>query len=165
MNKRTVSLTVLCVLTACCAAHAVYYYGVLPERVAAHFNAAGLADGWADKETFMRIYLTAVALCTALFLLLAVVVQKLPAATINLPDKERLLSPQREGRTRDLLSCGFVWLGSATLLFLLDIFHQSFQVALGAAGLSHPVLSIGLYMAFGVCGSIWLLVQLLKDSN
>lgn len=165
MNKRTISLAALIVLAACCTAHALYYYGMLPQRVAAHFNAAGMADGWADKQTCILIYLTVVVLCTVLFLLFAVVVQRLPASKINLPDKERLLSPQREGRTRDLLSCGFAWLGAATLLFLMDIFHQSFQVALGAAGLSHPVLSIGLYMAFGICGSIGLLVQLMKDST
>jgi uncharacterized membrane protein len=165
MNKRTVSLTILLVLTACCAAHALYYSGLLPERVAAHFNAAGMPDGWAGKETFIQIYLAAVALCTVLFFLLAVVFQQLPVSKINLPDKERLLSPQREGRTRELLSCGSAWLGSATLLFLMDIFHQSFQVALGAAGLSHPVLSIGMYLAFGICGSIWLLMQLMNDRN
>jgi uncharacterized membrane protein len=165
MNKRTFSLAVLFVLAACCAAHGLYYYGFLPERVAAHFNAAGTADGWADKATFMRVYLSVVVFCAVLFSLLAILMQKLPVSKINLPDKERLLSPQLEARTRDLLSCGFAWLGSATLLLLLDIFQQSFQVALGAAALSHPVLSIGLYMAFSVCGSIWLLAQLIKGGN
>ena len=163
MNKRTFALTVLFVLAACCAAHGFYYSGLLPERVESHFNAAGAADSWAGKATFIRVYLGVVVFCTVLFSLLALFMQKLPASKINLPDKQRLLSPQHEAETRNLLSCGFAWLGSATLVFLMDIFQQSFEVALGAAALSHPVMSIGLYLAFGLCGSIWLLVQLTKS--
>jgi uncharacterized membrane protein len=160
MVMRRLSLTVFLVLCVLCVAQAVYYYPRLPETVASHFNRAGQPDVWSSKATFVRIYLAVTGLVTILFLAVTFTMSKIPVSLINLPNKDYWLSEERRQDTLALLSHYFLWFASATLLLLLDIFHQSFQVHLGKAGaLSHPMLSLGLYIGFSVIWSVSLFVK------
>lgn len=157
---RNISLLVFIILLALCLAHAVYYYPHLPDRVASHFGASGQPDAWSGKETFMKIYLGVVAFIAILFPGMGFIFRKTPASLINLPNKDYWLSPERKQETIDVLSRQFLWFGSATLLLLLDIFHQAFKVHLGKAqALEHPVASIVAYVVFSVLWSVGLTVK------
>jgi uncharacterized membrane protein len=141
-----------------CLAHAAYYYPLLPDRVASHFNASGRPDAWSDKGVFVKIYLFAVALVAIMFSGIGPALRRTPDSLINLPHKDYWLSPGRRQETLDTLSRQFLWFGSATLLLLLDIFHQSFRVHLGKTpGLEHPLASIGVYVAFSVLWTVALI--------
>ena len=130
---RHISLLVFIILLALCIAQAVYYYPLLPDRVASHFGASGQPDAWSGKETFVKIYLVVAAFMAVLFPGIGLMLRKAPASLINLPNKDYWLSPERSQETVDVLSRQFLWFGSGTLLLLLDIFHQSFKVHLGKA--------------------------------
>jgi uncharacterized membrane protein len=160
---RKISLIVFILLLLLCIAHVAYYYPLLPDRVASHFGASGQPDAWSGKETFVKIYLVAVAFIAVLFPGIGLILRKIPASLINLPNKDYWLSPERKQETVAVLSRQFLWFGSATLLLLLDIFHQSFRVHLGQAQtLEHPVASIVGYVLFTTLWSIALIAKFMR---
>jgi uncharacterized membrane protein len=157
---RNISLIVFIILLLLCLGQAAYYYPLLPDRVASHFGASGRPDAWSSKESFVKLYLIVVAFITVLFPGIGLVLRKIPVSLINLPNKDYWLSPERAEETIDVLSRQFLWFGSATLLLLLDIFHQSFRVHLGKAQtLEHPVASIVVFVGFSVLWSIGLIAK------
>ena len=158
-----ISLIVFILLLLLCLGHAAYYYPRLPDRVASHFGASGQPDAWSGKESFMKIYLMVVVILAVLFPGIGLILRRIPASLINLPNKDYLLSPERRQETIDVLSRQFLWFGSATLLLLLDIFHQSFRVHLGKAqALEHPWISIVTYMVFTTFWSVALIVKFMR---
>jgi uncharacterized membrane protein len=160
---RKFSGMVFIILLILCIAQAAYYYPLLPDKVASHFGASGRPDAWANKEFFVKIYLFAVAFVAVLFPGIGFIVSKIPNNFINLPNKNYWLSPERRHETVDFLVRQFIWFGSATLMLLLDIMHQSFRVHLGqASSLEHPVASIVTYVAFSVLWNIALIVKFVR---
>jgi uncharacterized membrane protein len=157
---RNISLIVFILLLLLCIGHAMYYYPLLPDRVASHFGASGRPDAWSSKESFVKIYLIVVAVIALLFPGIGLILRKTPPSMMNLPNKDYWLSPERKDETIAILYRQFLWFGSATLLLLLDIFHQSFRVHLGKAqALDHPIASIVVYVVFTTFWSIGLIMK------
>jgi uncharacterized membrane protein len=155
-RKRTVATVVFVLLCAACLGHAFYFYSQLPERVAHHFGPDGKPDAWGDKMQFLVVYLITIAVMGIVFFGLALAMRRLPTTAINLPHREYWLAPERREETVAGMVSAFLWFGSLTLLLFLDIFHQAFQVHLGkAAGLTHPWISIGVYLAASL---VWCVV-------
>ena len=163
MLMRNTSRSIFIIVLVLCAAQAAYYYPLLPDRVASHFGVSGRPDAWEGKGVFMMIYLGVVAFIAVLFFGMRHLLGRIPSSLINLPNKDFWLSPERRQETLDLLSQQFHWFGSATLLLLLDIFHQAFRVSVGKAPvLEHPVTSIIVYIAFSVLWSIGLIAKFMR---
>jgi uncharacterized membrane protein len=155
---RRLSFQVFIIILILCLGQAAYYYPLLPGRVASHFGASGLPDAWSSREAFIRMYLIVMALIVAAFPGIGFLLRKTPTSLINLPNKDYWLAPERREETIEYLANQFLWFGSATLLLLFDIFHQSFMVQLGRAqGLAHPVVSLVAYIGFAVLWSIALI--------
>ncbi len=152
------SRNVFIIAVLLCLGHAAYYYPLLPDRVASHFGPSGRPDAWSSKDAFVAIYLFAVAVIAVVFSGIGLLLRRTPATLINLPNRDYWLSPERSSGTIAFLSRQFLWFGSATLLLMLDIFHQAFMVHLGRArGLEHPVVSLVIYVAFTAIWSIRLI--------
>lgn len=165
MSMRTIPRIVFIIALLLCIGHAAYYYPLLPDRVASHFGASGQPDAWSDKRSFVKVYLIAVGLVAVLFSGMGPLLRRVPVSLINMPNKDYWLSPERRQKTIDRLSGQFLWPGSATLLLLLDIFHQSFRVHLGKApALEHPVASIVVYVVFIVIWNIGLIAKFKRRS-
>lgn len=155
MNKRTTAITVFVLLSVACVAHALWYYPRLPEQVAHHFGASGQPDAWGSKAQFLVVYLVTVGVMAATFLGFGLLMPKIPNSAINLPNKNYWLAPERRQQTLDYVLPWFLWLGSLTMLLLLDIFQQSFQVHLGkATKLNHFWITMGAYLAITTVWSI-----------
>src|SRR3972149_10891183 len=75
------------------------YYPFLPEKVASHFNFAGKADGWWDKEYFAVFWAMLLAFLVGTFALTEYLVSKAPDSVINLPNKDWWLAPERRAET------------------------------------------------------------------
>ncbi len=160
---RKISLIVFIILLLLCITHAVYYYPLLPDRVASHFGASGRPDAWSGKGSFVKIYIIVVAFIAVLFPGRGLILRKTPASLINLPNKDYWLSPERKQETVAVLSRQFLWFGSATLLLMLDMMHQTFRVHLGKAqALEHPWISIVGYVLFTTLWSICLIVKFVQ---
>jgi len=73
------------------------------------------------------------------------------------------MSGERREKTLDILTSGFFLFASATMVLLLDIFYQAFQVGLGKSKtLSHPLASLGIYIGFTLLLTIVLLITFLR---
>ena len=101
------------------------------------------------------VYLVTVGVMAATFLGFGLLMPKIPNSAINLPNKNYWLAPERRQQTLDYVLPWFLWLGSLTMLLLLDIFQQSFQVHLGkATKLNHFWITMGAYLAITTVWSI-----------
>lgn len=140
-------MAVFLILCALCTAHALYYYPQLPERVAMHFGASGAPDAWSTRTEMLAIYLGTVIFTAGVFLGLGFGMKKLPDWAINIPGKDYWLSPDQRDKTLDIMLHWLLWLGSLTMVLLLDVFHQTIRVNLGkTAALEHPLLSTAVYL-------------------
>ena len=142
------ALVVFILVTVACVAHALYYYTQVPAEVPQHFGPSGEADAWGSKESSLALHLVMYAVVVATFFGVGMATGKLPDSLINLPNKEHWLSPERREHTMAYMRRQLLWLGSLTMLFLLDLFHQGVRVAMGSERrLGHMWISLGLYLA------------------
>jgi len=105
-----VSLLVFGLLVAGNLVQACAYYAVLPDRVASHFNAAGVPDGWQSKGATFFTHLGLVGGVAFVFLpLVCLLVRFGPASLIGMPHKEYWLAEPRGRESRMSLVTFGVW--------------------------------------------------------
>jgi uncharacterized membrane protein len=160
MNRKTTAIVLFTILCLACLTHAIYYYPLLPDQVAHHFGPSGKPDAWGSKTNFLIGYLATVAVIAAIFLGSCLIMPKIPDQMINLPNKDYWLAPDRRRQTLNYIQSALLWFGSLTMLLMLDIFHQSFQVNLGkATTLNHIWISLGIY---SILSTIWCIAFIRK---
>jgi uncharacterized membrane protein len=97
-------------------AQCIHDYPLLPDRLASHFSASGISNGWMTKPQFFITY--------AVMLLPALVVEfwashriaNKPDAKLRLPNEEYWLTPERRAETFCYFESFFAWYGCALLL-------------------------------------------------
>jgi uncharacterized membrane protein len=97
-------------------AQCVHDFPLLPERLASHFGASGMPNGWMTKPQFFITY--------AVVLLPALIVEfwahrrvaKTPDGKLRLPNKEYWLAPEHRAETFAYFETFFAWFGCAFLL-------------------------------------------------
>jgi uncharacterized membrane protein len=97
-------------------AQCVHDFPLLPDRLASHFAASGIPNGWMTKPQFFITY--------AVMLLPALVVEfwvshriaNKPDAKLRLPNKEYWLAPEHRAETFAYFDSFFAWFGCALLL-------------------------------------------------
>ncbi len=124
---------------------ALYYTPKLPERVASHFNAGGVADGWQTPSSYLVFDLLITGIMALTFGAMPWLMRRLPESLINVPHRDYWLAPERREATLSRLSSGLLWLGALTMVFLIVVS----QLVI-AANLGPPPPSLG--------GSFWLLL-------
>lgn len=130
MSQRSSILLVLVGLLVGAAFYAVAVYPSLPDPMAAHFDASGEADGFQSKEGFFVVYGVMVAILVGMFVGLAFLIPWMPTSLINLPNKDAHLAPERREETLAEISAFILWLGVATVGFLVWVLHLTFQANL-----------------------------------
>ena len=90
-------------------------FPLLPNRLASHFDAAGIPNGWMDKSQFFIVY--AVMLVPALIVEFWVPrnLANKSAGNLRLPNKEYWLAPERRAQTLAYFDSFFAWYGCAIL--------------------------------------------------
>ncbi len=127
----------------------------LPERVASHFGANGLANGYMSRDGY-QVFILAFALGIPLFVvaMVGLLPRAFPAA-INLPDRDYWLAPERR---EDTLGYLFGW--ACSLGSLLSLFIAAIHAAILVANAYEPprlpgTLFVILLVAFGVGMLVW----------
>ena len=118
------------VLFAVLLGQMAWYYPQLPARMASHFNIEGRADSYMPKELFMRLHLVIAGLLSVMFLLVPMVIVRLPPSLINLPNKDYWLDPERRDHTGRVLKSFLVGYGNAVLLLLVVVFGDAMRASL-----------------------------------
>ena len=155
-----ISRFLILLLTGLAFLQARYFAQRLPEQVASHFDAAGRADGWSSRDSFLALNLAFVVGMALLFLGVTVLINKVPNDWINLPNKDYWLAPERRAATLDAISGQMEWLAAATVALMLGLTQLTIQANLESApalpGYAFWVF-FGGYMAFMVAWLIGLL--------
>lgn len=163
MNKKKISLTLFVGLSLLCILQGIYFYPHLPDQVASHFGLLGHPDVWSSTQFFISIYYCVIVLIVILFLGIIYGMGRIPEYLLNIPNKDYWLAKDHKQKTFDFMFYYLLWFGSATLLLLLDLFYQLFQVHLERISLlTHHFLSLGLYVGFTILWSIGLYVKFAK---
>jgi len=95
-----------------------YLYPLLPDVMASHFGPSGAPNGWMPKSMFFLVYAFTVALGVVVVFVPARAVAKAPVSSINLPNKEYWLAPERRAETVAFFERSFAWFGSILLLLV-----------------------------------------------
>jgi len=100
-------------------AQCVHDFPLLPDRMASHFGASGMPNGWMTKSQFFITF--AVTLLPALLVEFWVSrrIANKPDAKLNLPNKEYWLSPERRAETFGYFESFFAWYGCAFLFVVV----------------------------------------------
>jgi uncharacterized membrane protein len=118
-------------LAVAAALHMIYYYPLLPDRVASHFDAYGRPNGWSGKTTFFSIYAGVVILMAIIQITTRLSFARMPVSLINLPNKDYWLSPERRAESMVVFMKYMSGFWSATLFFLMSTMHLAIRVNLG----------------------------------
>jgi len=97
--------------------------GAMPDRVASHFGANNLANGWMTRDGYRTFML---AFATLLPLVVVGSVGWLPRCApgaINLPNRGHWLDPKRRDATLASLASYASWLGCLISLFIASIHY------------------------------------------
>jgi uncharacterized membrane protein len=132
-----------------CVGQALLSAPALPERMASHFGADGVPNAWMRRATFIDANLVIVGILTVAFLALSLLCGSRDESSIELPNKEYWMAPERRRQTLDFLSGYFLWFGAGTLSLVFDVFRQVFRVNLSLSNaLEHPRTSLAAYAVF-----------------
>lgn len=127
---------------------------VLPERVAIHFGAGGVPNGWASNLVNALLMTGTHALLFCLLYFSPRLVVIFPAWCINLPHKEYWLKPGNLPKTQEKLN-HFMWqFGAAIFLFFLVVGLLALQANLVdpvrlSLQVIYPVLGLFLLYTIG----------------
>jgi uncharacterized membrane protein len=121
-----------CLLLVAAALHAAYYYPRLPAMMASHFDAQGNPDGWLPKESFFKMHAITFAGLSLFLLAMSFAVRVMPAWMVNVPRKDYWLAPERRGQSLAYVSRVLLWIGNATMLFLIATIDGVFRANLAA---------------------------------
>ena len=107
-----------------------WYYPQLPGRMASHFNIEGHANAYMPKDMFLKLHLGIAGLLSAVFLVLPMIIVRLPPSLINLPNKDYWLDPERRDHTGRVIQSFLVGYGNAVLLLLVVVFGDTMRASL-----------------------------------
>lgn len=113
-------------------AQAFWQHDRLPERVAAHFDGAGRANGWMSRGTHTGLQVATILFMTALFQGIALLQPRLPKQYVNLPHRDFWLAPERAAATHARVSGAVLAIGCAVILFFIVLFHLVYQANLAS---------------------------------
>jgi uncharacterized membrane protein len=120
-------LLVLLILVAVAAGQFARHYPELPETIAVHFGSDGRANGWSDKDAFVLTYGAVEAIIVLTALALAFLGDRIPTSSVNLPNRDYWLAPERRRETLRFAWTRVAWLEAATLAFLIAVAEIIFR--------------------------------------
>ena len=120
-------------------AQCVHDLPLLPDRMASHFGASGMANGWMTRSQFFMTF--AITLLPALLVefWVARTIANKPDAKLNLRNKEDWLAPERRAETFAYFENFFAWYGCVFLFVVV----YTMGLATRANFVSPPLLPTG----------------------
>jgi uncharacterized membrane protein len=120
-------------------AQCIHDFPLLPDRLASHFAASGIPNGWMTKSQFFITYAVMLLPALAVEFWLSHRIANKPDAKLRLPNKEYWLAPERRAETFAYFDSFFAWFGCA--LLFVEVFAMG--LAMRANFDSPPQLPTG----------------------
>ncbi len=118
MNNLRYPLSILAALVGVFVAELLYFYPQLPETVASHFDADGVANGWMSNTEYALVMVVVMILSAAPTVGVALMLPKMES-TITIPHASYWLAPERRKETLGLIAATLIWLECAVLALLV----------------------------------------------
>ena len=96
-------------------------YARLPERMASHFGADGVANGWMTRDGYFWFMVGIVTFVSLTMLAAFGSIRFLPNSLINIPRRDYWLAPERRDETAGALMRYGLWMIGLNSLFFLAI--------------------------------------------
>jgi uncharacterized membrane protein len=135
----------------------LYFYPILTNRMAVHFNAFGMADGWGTKDHFFLTMETVFVLLVVLFGALPLLLQRMPVSLINMPNKDYWLAPERKDQTMDWLIDQLLFVGAMALLLMDGFLYLCFHANFSENPIMQPEWLWGMIIIFFSVNIVWIL--------
>src|SRR5580658_3464151 len=97
-------------------AQGAYNFSLLPDRLASHFSASGVPNGWMTKPAFFIVYVAMVLIAAVVEFLVPLSITKCANPRLNMPNKDYWLAPGRRVETIAYIARSLAWYGCAILL-------------------------------------------------
>ena len=156
------SRAILFCLIGVFVAQFAFYYPNLPESVASHFGADGIADGFMRKSNFAIFEAVLLLLLIGEFTVLPALIEKFPDSLINLPNKNYWLAAERRPATFAVLQSYFEWLSVLLLLLFIAVNQAVFKANINRENLGSAVLII--LILFLAAVTVWM-IKFIKHFN
>ena len=132
------------------AAQIIVYYFLLPDTIATHFNASGVPDSWGGKTAYTITMLLVLTCMSLLWLLIAIVLKKVPVRFISMPNREYWFSEERRASTLSMIAKYLFLMGASTNVLLIAVNFLTFSANTHAdvrLNTLQTTVSLGLYCA------------------
>lgn len=137
------------------AAQAGYYYPILPEVIASHFDGAGEPNGWMSKPVFFLLEFVFLGFIVAEMWLLPRLVEKLPDRWLNLPNKDYWLVAERRASAFETFRVYFQWFSVGLLVLFVCVNQMVFTANLTRQPLDSMIWAVlAAYLIFVVAWMI-----------
>jgi uncharacterized membrane protein len=146
-------------------AQAIYNFPLLPDRLASHFNAAGVPNGWMTKPTFFAVYFAMVLIAAVPEFIVPSSIARSSNARINLPHKDYWLAPAQRADTIAYFEKSFAWFGCAILLLEVLAMGLAIQANFSSPPLLPATPIMALIVAFSVYTVVWVALMFRRFSN
>ncbi len=143
------------VLILVAAVQSAYYAPRIPEILGAHFGKSGFVNAWQTKVAFFATELTIIVLATFVSFGIPRLIAAMPTSTLNLPNKDFWLSPERREDTFSFLREQIAWLGCVLLAFLLFVMELVFRANLHTPPQLNTAAFVPALVAFLAFSTVW----------
>jgi uncharacterized membrane protein len=127
MKTVRIPAIVLTVLLLDFLAYLAYSAKLLPEKVATHFGAGGLPNGWMSRSHYL-LFLGAIGGVLPLINVIVVLfLGRIPNRLINLPNKEYWLSDENREQTLSYIAGHMLWLACLEVVFFAGLHYLTIQ--------------------------------------
>lgn len=117
----------------------IYFYPLLPQKMASHFSFSNHPSNWIPKSSFVILFVWMYLLITIFVIGFAVLLPRIPDNFINIPNREFLLQPARKDKTLSYISNYLVSIGSLTILLFVVIDYFIFRANIDKSHKLPPV--------------------------
>ena len=148
-------------LIAAAIVQGFYYYPLMPENMASHFEGDGTPNGWQSKGAFYATYAGVLFMLAFSFLGTSLWISKIPPAMINLPNKTYWMHESRRQAAFGMYLDFMITFGSGTLILMISLMQLVFNYNRGGAeNFSSTVwLFLIMYAAFVIVQTVVFMIR------
>ncbi len=137
-------IVVLLALTGWALVQNLLYLSYLPERVAIHFGADGVANNWLDRGTATWLMIAIQGGLPWMLIIVSLSIRYVPATLVNIPHREYWLHPERREATLAYVAGLVSSIAILESVFISLVNHMAFTANINGQTLNTQLLLLAL---------------------